>query len=283
VSAWNWFGGATEPWRKLIDEKSVEAIDDDSGEILDVPTHQVDGSHVEGLLVRFLYTDATGRERRRLVACKDCWQSSGRVYVYGYCHLADAMRTFRTDRMSELEEVRSNKAITDPQSYFDRYAVDRAPTRGQLPPDRAVGARAVTPEATDIATRKAEFRAREACIAGLRVLAHIGLADEVSVESERNVVISFIESRLAMAGFDHDARVVQACAEFAEGLAVPSRSFVIAVNAIAKDEQYYRLALSCAQTLADVDGSSDPHATEALAKLSAAGAAKGWAFSADGP
>jgi hypothetical protein len=111
-----------EPWRRLVAAETVEAIDEDTGELVDIEPNQADPNDVEGILVRLLYRDASNNYSRRVVLCWRAWQTDGTVYVQGYCTLREALRTFRPDRMSAVEEVRTRRPIEDPVSYFARFA-----------------------------------------------------------------------------------------------------------------------------------------------------------------
>lgn len=276
-----WFGGAKEPWRKLVDAKSVEVFDEGTGEVFHIPPEQPHPGHIEGLLVRFLYCDATGRSRRRLVLCRRCWASGNLLYINGFCAMVEAMRTFRVDRMTELEEVRTDRTIGNIDAYFRAYA--ELGGSDDVRAARVVGSERAAPK-QDIEhkafRRHVEHRARDACIAGLRVLAYVALTDDVLSEAERNIEMSFIESRLAMTGLDHDVHIAESLLATARALAVPLRSFTIAVNWVAKDQAYFALTLSCARLMARLDGITHPTEESALGRLVAAGETQGWSLTA---
>src|SRR5436305_15121104 len=120
----DWIGAKDEAWRRLADAQHVEAMDEDTGELVDIKPEQDDPTDIEGLLVRFGYTNAVGQWSRRAVLCRSCWVANDVLYVRGFCTIREALRTFRVDRMVDLEEVRSSRKIKDPHSYFEMYADD---------------------------------------------------------------------------------------------------------------------------------------------------------------
>jgi len=281
-----WFGGKSEAWRKLADRQPVEAIDEDTGEIIDIRPSQDDPTDIEGLLLRFRYTNANGHFSRRVVLCHQCWVEGRQIYIRGKCTMREALRTFRIDRMTDVFEVRSRRKVGDLKSYFRSYALppdlsdDGFPSDDiDIPEVRLTFHKPSLAEIEAQAFRQhTQHRARKDCIAGLRVLAYVALADDIRSDAERNVEISFLESRLAMCGYDHDPEMTNALVEVAAALAVPPGSFTRAVNVVAEDQSYYLLVLSAARLLADLDGNVDSIETRAIQKLISAGTAKGIAI-----
>jgi tellurite resistance protein len=279
----DWIGAKDEAWRRLADAQHVEAMDEDTGELVDIKPKQDDPNDVEGLLVRFGYTDASGKWSRRVVLCRSCWVDEDVLYIRGFCTIREALRTFRVDRMAELEEVRSGRKIGDPHDYFEIYADGHAPVRR-----RRQGASSWTSRlylefetltedqlAALAARKQLMHRVRHTCIDGLKVLAHIALIDGVATEEERNIELSYVESRLAMAGFDHNGEIVDAMADVAFALAVPPNSYSRSCNRVASDQAHFDLVLSIAITLAGIDGRIDEGESKALRRLLRAGIKKG--------
>lgn len=273
-----WFGGKKEPWRKLADKQRVECVDEDTGEVIDIRPQQDDPTDIEGLLIKFAYVDAGGNKSERVVLCHQCWVDDRFLYVRGMCSMREALRTFRVDRMTALAEVRSGKVIDDPIKYFLAFAGSDADAAGLVITAQGVMFQPRSRESIEVEAfqRHQNTLARRACIAGLRVLAYIALADAIRSEEERNVEISYIESRLAMCGFAHDHERTEAMVMVAAGLAVPPGSLTKAVNEIAKDKDYFGLVLSAADVLSHLDGVIHKDEAVAVQKLRAAGQAKGW-------
>jgi hypothetical protein len=166
----DWVGAAQEPWRKLLADGIQDALDEDTGEMATIHPQSA-SDHVEGLLVAFRYRDASDNSSRRMLLCWRCYEQYGALYVRGYCTLREALRTFRPDRMTSLREMRSDASISDPIAYFERFVVaDHATEQATI--DQAARAREAA-----VARRQLAYNARTDCIAGLRILAYIALAD----------------------------------------------------------------------------------------------------------
>jgi hypothetical protein len=267
-----WFGGGEEPWRHLATRNPIEVVDEDTGEIVELTPGRDDAGDIEGLLIHFSYVDAGGAVTRRSLLCWQCWRDGNRLYVRGYCPLREALRTFRVDRMSDLSEVRGQRQIpvAEIESYFAAFA---DPTdRTKSGPDAGNWRLPATEDIEREALRRhIRHRARRDCIAGLRVLAYIALADNVRSEEERNVEISYIESRLAMCGYAYDSELTDTLVNVARALAVPPGSLTRALNEVASDSDYYMLVLSSAELLAHIDGTVGKLEAHALHRLKALG------------
>jgi tellurite resistance protein len=221
--------------------------------------------HVEGILVSFKYRDASDNPSRRMLLCWRCYEEYNALYVRGYCTLREALRTFRPDRMTSLRELRGGTSISDPVAYFEQFVTaDRAV--GRAAADATAQATQAAREAA-AARRQLAYNARTDCIAGLRILAYIALADGVRTEEERNIERSFVESRLALRGYKPDATLTDAMVDIAKGLAAPDSSFKTAVRAIKTEPAYGKLVLDCAERLAAVDGAINPTEQAALDRL----------------
>jgi HIRAN domain len=124
--------------------------------------------------------------------------------------------------------------------------------------------------------RRRERRAREACIDGLRILAYMAMADEVVTSEETNVEISYIETRLATTGIDHEAMLTDAMLALSQGLIVTKRSLTRAVNVVAEDREYFKIVLGAVLRIVELGGDPKGLHNHALECLSKAGKAKGW-------
>lgn len=268
MSWFHWAGDADEPWRRLIKDSPVEAVDEDSGELVDIKPKQDDPNDIEGLLIGFRYTDAVGNKSKRIILCRRCWLVRADMYVQGFCTLREALRTFRVDQMTDVEEIRSGRNIINPLEYFERYA-DHEEDGSYT--DRRTGFRTSASTETSLNSqgssyfapissqqfqswavqKQRELRAREACLNGMRVLAYLVLADEMVTDQEINIEQSYIEARLAMCGFDRDERIVASLMEILRVLTVPSRSFARALNTVCEEPAHFRLVLDAATRIAE--------------------------------
>lgn len=244
VSWFSWAGGHDEPWRRLIKNVPVEALDEDSGELVEIKPKQDNPNDVEGLLIRFDYTDAGGNRSRRVLLCRRCWETVSVIYVQGFCTLRQALRTFRVDHMRAVEDVRGKRKISNPAAFFFHFAEHEDAVPPPLPraPIQSFDVDQWTVE------RQRVQRAREVCIDGLRVLGFLALADDLVTDQERSIEESYIRSRLTMCGLPLDS--VGNMMDVARTLTVPSRSFTRALSAIAKDKEHLNLVVAAAARMA---------------------------------
>lgn len=121
----------------------------------------------------------------------------------------------------------------------------------------------------DMKRLKLEQKARDACLDGLRVLDYIAPPSHY-FSSEMNIEASYIEARLAMSGFEHDSALVDTLIGVAQGLVVRKPSFVRAVNAIAANDEHYKLVCGAAKQLVGISGPNQ-FQSEALSRLLAPG------------
>lgn len=285
-----WFGHDEQPWWRLARRHPIEVFDKDTGEIHELKPGQTDPGEIEGLLIDFRYTDAQGSATRRSILCWQCWQENDAIYVTGYCPFREDFRTFRVDRMRQVIESRSGRHLPNDglANYFGGFAHDRPNDRSQLtapaqPADQIAARDRLgwrTPGRQELqadAIRRAKAHdARRQVNAGLRVLVYIAMADEVVTDEEASIETSYVEARLTMLGFEHDAGVNDWLLNHAAALVVPPRSLTIAVNAVAKDRAYFMLVLDCALRMVDVEEGVSELARQALEKLQQAGIATGW-------
>jgi hypothetical protein len=279
MSLLSWIGGSKEPWRKLIGDHVVEALDEDSGELIDIKPTQDDPNHVEGLLISFGYVDAADKRSKRMVLCRRCWSANRATYLQGYCVMRKALRTFRLDRMTDVIEVRNKRVIRDPAAYFEHFVEDegdQAAGAGASPISSKWAPPTRAELAADALRRRRNYRARDACMAGLRILSYLALADDVVSDAERNIQESFIEARLAMAGFDRDPALTASLMAIVEALAVPGGSFTRSLNIVAKEEAYFRLVADAARQMAASAGQINTIEADGLSRLLALGNAEGW-------
>lgn len=289
MSLREWFGTKEEPWWKLATRQPIEVFDQDTGEVHELKAGQSDPGEIEGLLIDFRYVDAQGVATRRSILCWHCWRENDALYVCGYCPFREDLRTFRVDRMRAVIETRPGRAIPDAElhRYFAPFAKPDEPKAAPgftdfNPNDIARHIRtewqALTPEEieADALRRHIVHRARRDCIAGLRVLAYIALADDARTEEERNVEISYIESRLAMCSYRHDPALTEALMDVSRALAVPPGSFTRAIKEIVMDRAHFDLVLASAELLTDIDGTLDNIETKAIGTLRQAGVKAGW-------
>jgi len=117
---------------------------------------------------------------------------------------------------------------------------------------------------------------RQQCIAGLRVLMYVAMADGIVSAEEANVLASYLEARLALLSVEHDSQLTGHLLDSAATLTVTPRSLKTAVGATAQDRDYFTLVLDCTLGLVEVEGEVNALALHVLETLAAAGTAAGW-------
>jgi hypothetical protein len=117
---------------------------------------------------------------------------------------------------------------------------------------------------------------RHDCVAGLRILRYLAMADGVVTVEELNVIASYLEARFALLHVEHDAELTAHLLAGATTITVTPRSLEIAVNAVAKDRDYFILVLDCALGLVEVEGDVSALALHVLETLATAGTTAGW-------
>ena len=117
---------------------------------------------------------------------------------------------------------------------------------------------------------------RRDCIAGLRILRYLAMADGVVTAEELNVIGSYLEGRLALLKVEHDAELAAHLLASTATITVTPGSLQTAVNAVAQDRDYFTLVLDCALGLVEVEGDVSVLALHVLETLAAAGTTAGW-------
>lgn len=275
--AWFHRADGVEPWQKLHkDHKPVGEVPEDTSDVISTRPSRPIPNDIEGRLIKFDYCDADGKVTTRTVNCYHVWHGDGCTYVQGWCMLRNELRTFRTERMSNLLEVRSAKNISDPVSYFDHYADDPPPSR-RVAPGVTITTSVHVPSREEIEDRALKWhqrhQARRICIDGLRVLAYVALAGDGWTGGDRNIEESYIEARLAMAGFQWDQNITGAMMDIGAGLAVPFASFLRSAGSVAADKEHFALVRDSVEEMIAADAGGNAAQGEAYHRLMAAGLA----------
>ena len=240
MGLFHWFaGGDDEPWRRLIKDRPVEAINEDDGELVEIKPEQDDPNDVEGLLIGFYYVDAVENPSKRDLLCWRCWTTHNDLYVRGYCTLREALRTFRVDRMIDAVEVRTKKPIDDPVAYFEHYA-DHEGDVGYI--NERTGFRGTRNQRAEFAERFSH--ARSVCIDGLRVIAYIAVLRGPVTDREQILKSTYIAARLDGCGFGKDNDLNVAVLKFALALVVPTRAFRELLKIVAREKDNFALVVA---------------------------------------
>ena len=130
--------GERDALETLSAKIALGASSQPSNIIVSTPESPVDlavirNAHAEGVQLRFLYRNARGSNDERNVTPLRLDLVGVTWYLRAWCHLRDALRTFRLDRMSELTatEERASSKLGDealPDALFDEQDTDIAVT-----------------------------------------------------------------------------------------------------------------------------------------------------------
>jgi hypothetical protein len=83
--------------------------------------------------VRLKYTDANGKQTDRVVNIRAFESSGSSALIFGHCHLRNANRTFRFDRMRKVVDEDTGEIITDLQKCLnDEWLATPQPVMDKL-------------------------------------------------------------------------------------------------------------------------------------------------------
>lgn len=70
--------------------------------------------------LRLKYTDGAGKKTERSVDVKQFGAMENTTLLIGYCHMRDATRTFRTDRINSCVDEETGEVVSDVTAYLQR-------------------------------------------------------------------------------------------------------------------------------------------------------------------
>jgi hypothetical protein len=233
-----------EVWRRFASGAKVEAVDDDTGELVLIDPRGDDPDDIEGVLVGFDYEDAGGQPSVRMCLGHRVWYGNSNIYLRGLCPIRQALRTFRADRMTRLVELRSRRPMPDPQSFLAGFLVGR---------DREYWA-SVNKWREARAERETFVALRSHCRSGLRVLAYVAMSDGARSDAEAEIEKRYLIGRAKQIDFQLSDSVLQDLTAFGQSLAPTREQFLADVRAIAEDSQHLAEVATAALDLARHDG-----------------------------
>jgi len=68
------------------------------------------------------YEDANGNFTDRAIEIKNVYEKNGQLYIYGYCFMKDANRTFLVDRILSMKDKSGGKKIKDIGVFLSRFS-----------------------------------------------------------------------------------------------------------------------------------------------------------------
>ncbi len=85
------------------------------------------------MLAHLTYRAASDELTERTVLITRVTRRSGVLYLGGHCHLRDAPRSFRADRIETLANGRTGEIVPDPQGFLAGLAREGAPLKAVAP------------------------------------------------------------------------------------------------------------------------------------------------------
>lgn len=185
------------------------------------------------------YADSKGAISARRVTCRKLSHLKDVLYVVGYCHERQALRTFRLDRIVEAACGVTGEVFVPGTLFFDRFVITED---GGSPASFGLNVSL----ATDLR-------------AALNILAFLAKADGRIVEEEREVIESFCQSfalRYATDDFDFEG-----VCEHAQRLAPDAETLFVSLQRLTRQEApegLGRLVRRYAGDLIEADGEQHP-------------------------
>jgi hypothetical protein len=181
------------------------------------------------------YADCKGSISHRRVTCRKLSERGGVLYLQGFCHERQALRTFRVDRITELACGSTGEVFVPATLFFERFSVTHDG-------GAAVGFGLHVRLAADLR-------------AGLNVLAFLARVDGKVVPEEREVLSRYCQSfglRYADDAFDFDG-----VGGYAGNLAPDAETFYVSIERLTRPNAPTGLAALTRQAagqLIDADG-----------------------------
>jgi hypothetical protein len=170
--------------------------------------------------LRLKYTDGAGRKTERTVDARQFGAMGQSTLLIGHCHMRDATRTFRTDRIESCVDEETGEVVGDVRAYLQRK-YDESPDKSK---DLLLDGEYDT----------------------LRVLLYVGKADGQLRAAEKSVI------RDTCIAITNDSRLTDSAIEkLLADMDVPTlQAFKLAVGRLAKRDQSARtVALSAAENM----------------------------------
>lgn len=214
--------------------KIDNSIDDEEEEIEGRPFELSENVAVQAHLLLH-YRDAAGFSTKRLVDVREADIGWREGYVYGICHLRNAFRTFRIDRIERCVIPETGEIVENVQAYL-RKTYSESPI---------FSVNKVLNEAYDIT----------------RALLYIGRADGRFTKKEKEVLLKFCQS------FSNDERIVMSDLDRAiDYYNIPSKqSFRLICGRVAKLPLSSKTQLiEIAAEMIKTERTADPDEIEAI-------------------
>ena len=90
----------------------------DSHEMETMPANTSEPDSLVGVRLALIYKDSSGAHTRRVVQVKTVTFRDDVHYLFGWCELRNAMRSFRIDRIVEIVDMRTGEVADEAQAYL---------------------------------------------------------------------------------------------------------------------------------------------------------------------
>lgn len=226
--------------------KVAYEIDDGDASSLQV-SDQIDKDEWEGsfwevtqplpakVQLRFKYTDGAGRKTERIVDVRQFGGFGSSALLIGHCHMRDATRTFRTDRIEACVDTETGELITNVQAYLQKKYDE-------------------SPDKTADLLLEEEYDT-------LRILLYIGKADGQLRAPEKTVI------KDTCIAITNDSRLTETTIDnLFSAMDVPTlQAFKLAVGRLAKrDSSAQNIVLATAEKIINTQKTVHPAEKEAL-------------------
>jgi hypothetical protein len=115
-----------ETGKKMIREKMVEInknMEEKKRQAAEQQERQrQDFENGIGNSVFIEYEDNQGNFTDRAIEIKNVYEKNGQLYIYAFCFVKDANRTFLVDRILSMKDKRGGKKIKDIKAFLNRFS-----------------------------------------------------------------------------------------------------------------------------------------------------------------
>ncbi|MGR3315889.1 tellurite resistance TerB family protein [Roseovarius indicus] len=109
------------------DEKAPQIVehcsDTDTDVEDDVPSEACESDFLDGIIFGMTYKDANGHVSRRTISAMDFVEERDCVYLRGVCHLRNAYRSFRADRIVEI--ITADGEVLEPIAFWKQIGISQ--------------------------------------------------------------------------------------------------------------------------------------------------------------
>lgn len=150
---------------------------------------------IAGVCISIEYGDSIGEISTRRVLIERLYFQNNQLYIYGWCFLRDARRTFRADRILKLLLPPDWREVRDPYEFLEGYV---SPSQNSRKENAAPALDVPVVRSNDYWERR--YKVRAVANHGLRVLTFMARVDGAFALEERDVLNTYVKNISAVAG-----------------------------------------------------------------------------------